>query len=197
MKKIPSLFKRDFTKPGNPLTSEYNDGVQWVLDGEGQATRKYDGTSCLIKDGILWKRYEVKQGKEAPYGFVLADKDEITGKTFGWVEVGNGSEDKWHREAWENYHNKDNPVPGTYELVGPKVQSNPEKYETHTLICHDEAQVLFPPVGFNDLQEWLKDKDIEGIVWHHHDGRMVKIKKSDFRIKRTPNQPTKADKGEY
>jgi hypothetical protein len=26
-------------------------------------------------------------------------------------------------------------------------------------------------------------KDIEGIVWHHPDGRMVKIKKKDFGYK--------------
>lgn len=185
MKKIPSLFKRDFTQPGNPLTTEYNDGVEWVLNGEGVATRKYDGTSCLIKDGMLWKRYEVRQGKETPYGFMLADKDENTGKVFGWVEVGNGNEDKWHREAWESLPDSYKNRPGTYELVGPKVQSNPEKYETHTLVCHDEAQVLFPPVGFDEIQEWLAPQDIEGIVWHHPDGRMVKIKKSDFRLRRT------------
>jgi hypothetical protein len=28
--------------------------------------------------------------------------------------------------------------------------------------------------------DYLRDKPIEGIVWHHEDGRMVKIKKADF-----------------
>jgi hypothetical protein len=28
------------------------------------------------------------------------------------------------------------------------------------------------------------DHNIEGIVWHHSDGRMVKIKAKDFGIKR-------------
>jgi hypothetical protein len=45
-----------------------------VLDGEGVATRKYDGT-CVMFDGDgWWARREVKPGKTAPAGFV-ADRD--------------------------------------------------------------------------------------------------------------------------
>ena len=40
------------------------------------------------------------------------------------------------------------------------------------------------PRSFNELREWLKDRDIEGIVFHHPDGRMGKIKKRDFGQKR-------------
>jgi hypothetical protein len=184
MKKIPTLFKRDFTQPRHPITPEYNDGVEWVLQGEGKATRKYDGTCALIRGGQLYKRYELKPGKQAPYGFEQVDYDEATGKGYGWLEVGNGSEDRYFREAWNNLPDQYKSVGGTYELVGPKVQSNPEKYEDHRLIWHKDAQVLFPPVSFDELRDWLDDKDIEGVVWHHPDGRMVKIKKKDFGLKR-------------
>lgn len=34
------------------------------------------------------------------------------------------------------------------------------------------------------LRSYLANKDIEGIVWHHPDGRMVKIKGKDFGLKR-------------
>lgn len=183
MRKIPTLFKRDFDNNG-AIIDEYNEGTEWVQQGEGKATRKYDGTSVLIRDGKMYKRFELRPGKTAPVNFELADHDEVTGKSFGWLPVGDGPEDKWHREAWDNYRYKDDPIPGTYELVGPKIQGNPEGYDTHTLIWHEEAQVLFPPVTFDGLREWLDDKDIEGIVWHHPDGRMVKIKKKDFRLKR-------------
>jgi hypothetical protein len=166
------------------IIPEYSEGTEWVQQGEGTATRKYDGTSVLIEDGVMWKRHELKPGKEAPYGFRVADKDETTGKTMGWVEVGNGNEDKWHREAWEN--TPDNfKANGTYELVGPKIQGNPENYDSHVLIWHEQAQILpDAPVEFEALKKWLEDKDIEGIVWHHPDGRMVKIKKKDYRLKR-------------
>lgn len=183
MKKITTLFKRDFENKGE-ITSEYNEDTEWVQHGEGVATRKYDGTSCLIRNGRLYKRHEIRPGKETPDGFELVDHDETTGKSFGWVPVGGGPENKWHREAWGNLPDNYKDVPGTYELVGPKIQGNPEHYETHQLIWHKDAQVIFPPVTFNELREWLDDRDIEGVVWHHSDGRMVKIKKKDFRLKR-------------
>jgi len=40
------------------------------------------------------------------------------------------------------------------------------------------------PRKFEEIKAYLADKDIEGIVWHHPDGRMVKIKKKDFGYKR-------------
>lgn len=184
MKKIPTLFKRDFSNNGI-IIDEYSDGTEWVLNGEGTATRKYDGTNVMVRGGKLYKRYELKAGKEAPYGFEVADRDETTGKTMGYVEVGNGNEDKWHREAVGDPDHVDLPD-GVYELLGPKVQGNPEKSGKHYL--HDfmrNAEVYENvPTGFNDLKQWLEDKDIEGIVWHHADGRMVKIKKKDYRLKR-------------
>jgi hypothetical protein len=184
MKKIPTLFKRDFDNNG-VIMDEYSDGTEWVLAGEGVATRKYDGTSVLIRDGKMYKRYELRAGKEAPYGFELADKDETTGKSMGWVEVGNGNEDKWHREGCGGDPDNVDLPNGTYELVGPKVQGNPEKSEQHTLVKHSEAeQYEDVPLTFEGLRNWLDDKDIEGLVWHHPDGRMVKIKKKDYRLKR-------------
>src|SRR5262249_44568274 len=102
-------------------------GAEWVLAGEGVATRKWDGTCCLIRDGKLYKRYEakvrfataddpeqgcigVRDGKSEgflyvgfpPYGFELAcEPDPRTGKVQGWVPVSNDKpEDRWHREGW-------------------------------------------------------------------------------------------------
>ena len=178
------MFERDFTNNG-AIMDKYSEGTDWVLGGEGVATRKYDGTCCLIRDGKYYKRYELKVGREAPYGFELADTDEKTGKSMGWVEVGNGSEDKWHREATGGLTESIDLPNGTYELLGPKVQGNPDKYEEHTLVAHKDATVYENvPLGFKELKDWLTDKDIEGLVWHHPDGRMVKIKKKDYRIKR-------------
>lgn len=199
MKKIPTLFKRDFTKNGQ-IYDEYADGTDWVLRGEGVATRKYDGTSALIRDGKMYKRYEYKDGKTPPIDFEEADYDETTGKHVGWVQVGWGSEDKWHREAIGGDPDKSNIHDGYFELVGPKVQSNPEHYDHHQLVQFGgerPVNSLVPrvetlhsvPTGFEELSQFLEDKDIEGIVWHHPDGRMVKIKKKDFGLRRvqTPN----------
>lgn len=188
MKKIPTLFKRDFSQPRHPIIPEYNDGVEWVLNGEGVATRKYDGMCCMVRDHKLYKRYEVKGGRVAPPDFEQVAYDEETGKAYGWVQVGWGSEDKYFREAIENHGGDlDNVrlMDGTYELLGPKVQSNPENFSKHLLKKHSLAtEYEDAPTGFDELRQWLEDKNIEGIVWHHPDGRMVKIKKKDFGLKR-------------
>lgn len=181
MKKIITLFERDFENNPRLVTKKVNPEAQWVIDGEGKATKKYDGTCCLVENGKLWKRYEVKKGKEEPYGFRLADFDKKTGKKQGWVEVGNGNEDKWHREAIDGNPDKIDLPNGTYELIGEKIQGNPEKVTGHFLVAHKSADE-YPdvPRSFEGIKEWLKDKDMEGLVFHHTDGRMVKIKKRDF-----------------
>lgn len=174
MKKIRCLFKRDFDNDGK-ITKEYEEGADWVVNGEGKATRKYDGTCCLIKDNVLFKRREVKNGKEIPKDFIaVTDADYNTGKIMGWMPL--DEHDKYHHEAFV-----EGLPDGTYELCGPKVASNPEKMPKHTLISHAHADVLENvPTDYDGVKEYLKDIEIEGIVWHHPDGRMVKIKKKDF-----------------
>jgi hypothetical protein len=184
VKKIVSLFQRNYD--GDRLVrNEVVPGAEWVLLGEGVATRKYDGTCCLIRGGRLYKRFEVKAGGKAPGDFEPAtDVDEVTGKQQGWVPVGDGPDDCWHREAFAAIAVE--LVDGaTAELCGPKVQGNPEKLAKHTLIFHSSAERLPDcPRDFDGLKAYLASKDIEGIVWHHSDGRMVKVKKRDFGLKR-------------
>ena len=181
MKKIPTIFKRDPKNMKNIL-KEINPECQWVFNGEGVATRKYDGTCVLIEsDKKYYKRREIKKDKPFPQGFIPISFDPNTEKTVGWIEVDpNDKENKWHMEAF----NSNLPM-GTYELCGPKIQGNPEGLDCHCLIYHKTAeQYSNVPRTFNELAEWLKEKDIEGIVFHHPDGRMGKIKKKDFGFKR-------------
>lgn len=184
MKKIISLFQRNYD--GNrQVRDEVVPGAEWVLAGEGVATRKYDGTCCLVERGKLYKRYEVKPGGTTPYRFLPANEiDPATGKLQGWVEVGNGSEDKWHREAVGGDPDHVELMDGTYELVGPKIQGNPEHYDEHKLVDHSFADEVDAPRTFEELKAWFPHQDIEGVVWHHPDGSMVKIKQKDFGLKR-------------
>ena len=76
---------------------------------------------------------------------------------------------------------------GTYELVGEKVQSNPERITGHLLVKHGIEVIDLLSLDFEYLKEYLSnpDNDIEGIVFHHKsDNRMCKLRKSDFGIKR-------------
>ena len=150
---------------------------EWVLAGEGKATKKHDGTCCLLKNNILYKRYELLKGKNAPKDFEpCTEFDEITGKQQGWVPVGYGPEDQWHRAAADALAGKE----GTYELCGPKIQGNPEGLMDHRLIQHGYFTYDDVPRTFEGLKSWLEERDIEGLVFYHPDGRMAKIKKKDF-----------------
>lgn len=180
MKKIPTLFKRNPMRR-KEILPELHPDCAWVAKGEGVATRKYDGTCCKIDENGYWKRREVKKNKPDPEGFILVQVDENTGKRIGWVLV-NASckEDQWHMEAY-----RENLEYGTYELCGPKVQGNPESYSRHVLVAHAAAEKHTDvPRTFDGLRGYLLDKDIEGLVFHHPDGRMAKIKKRDYGQKR-------------
>jgi hypothetical protein len=127
VKKIPTLFERDWNGDRSRVVNKVNPACQWVIDGEGIPTRKLDGTCCLVRAGKLYKRRELRAGEEAPIGFLQADYEAETGKTFGWVPVGEGPEDRYHREALSFWTATMIPLwDGTYELVGPKIQGNPE-----------------------------------------------------------------------
>lgn len=64
MKKTPSLFCRNYAGDGL-VRDEVVVGSEWVLAGEGRATVKYDGTSCLVRDGKLYRRHDRKPNKQA------------------------------------------------------------------------------------------------------------------------------------
>jgi hypothetical protein len=181
MQKIISLYQRDYST--RLVIDEVVLSAEWVLRGEGVATRKYDGTCCLVEDGKLWKRYEVAARRTPPPGFQAADEvDVVTGKQQGWVPVADGPEDRWHREALSGAPWLTN---GTYELVGPKVNGNPEHFQRHVLVLHGAVILASAPRSFEALRDYLAERDYEGIVWHHGpDGAMVKIKGRDFGIRR-------------
>lgn len=189
MKKIPTIFDRDWAGDRSRVVDVPHPDCGWVFAGEGWATRKIDGTCCMVRGGVLFKRREASASallsKPIP-NFEVAEHDSVTDKVVGWVPVSDGPEDRWHREAFEHLHDRQD---GTYELVGPKIQGNPEGYVEHALIPHNGPLLAFigeeePERDFQSLKEWLAIRDIEGLVFHHSDGRMAKIKRRDFGLDR-------------
>ena len=192
MRKIPSLFVRDFSvrwpDGGHRVRDEVNPECAWVAAGEGRATRKWDGQAVLVKDGLVFVRHDAKRGRTPPAEFVPAQPapDPVSGHWPGWVPA-TGPAARYVLEAIEWARETlfdDRPVPdGTYEAVGPSIATrhgvNPERLERHVLVAHG-ADAVDAPRDFGGLLEWLRGLPIEGVVWHHPDGRMAKIKKADF-----------------
>jgi hypothetical protein len=182
MKKIPTLFVRD-SEDMSKVTEEVHPDCQWVLDGEGIATRKYDGTCVMLdEEGDWWARREVKKGKDHPPNFSLEEYDPNTGKSVGWEPMAQSPFAKFHNQVLERATG--DILPGTYELCGPKINRGPDGFSEHVLVMHgadvipDEAHRDYDSI--RDLVIQLGEQGWEGIVWHHPDGRMAKLKARDF-----------------
>jgi hypothetical protein len=171
MQKIPTMFVRDESKPGHPVMNQIKPECQWVLDGEGVATEKRDGTNVKVEFGQLFKRQKPKARDYDDASYVPCDRANPA--------------DRW---AYEGFDYMAQPVPdGIYELVGPKIQGNPDKYTTHALMSVVPPSASLTPLGdvprtFDGLRQYLADRPIEGLVFHHPDGRMAKIKRRDFGL---------------
>jgi len=179
MRKIPTLFQRD-PDDLRRVSREVHPDCQWVLAGEGVPTRKYDGTCVRLDDaGQWWARREVKAGKSEPAGFEAVQTDPATGKTMGWEPMAQSAFAKFFEEARAG-----DEKPGTYELCGPKVNGDPEKLGVHRLVSHATAEEFDGvPRDFDGLMTWLlAHPEFEGVVWHHPDGRMAKLKVRDARV---------------
>lgn len=184
--KIPTVFQR--TPDRRHVAPEITPGCEWVFMGQGVETRKFDGTCVRITHGWydgpqieVWMRREVGKGKTPPPYFHVISTDEVTGKTVGWEPYGQTGFAKFIEEAVDGKHTTELPE-GTYELCGPKINGNPEGFDHHVLVRHGQEVLTGVPLSFSGLRDWLARHEFEGIVWHHPDGRMAKLKRRDFPV---------------
>jgi hypothetical protein len=179
VKKIPTIFVRDETVKGHPVVDQVKPECQWVLDGEGIATRKFDGTNVKVENGQLFKRQKPKDRDYDEASYVPCRRDD--------------SADRWAFEAYDReyvpggmMHGDVPPADGIYELLGPKVQGNPEEIPEHVMwrvVPYDPMLVVHvPDRSFDGLRAYLSAQRFEGLVFHHPDGRMAKIKRRDFGL---------------
>ena len=204
MKKTPIVFLMDYEK--DHLTPAVRPGCEWVVEGQGTATVKFDGQAARWQDGQLWKRYDRKLTKQAqsrynrgqdlgeiredlfktpPAGFEPCEPtpDPVSYHWPGWVPVDrNNPADKWMVEALD--HVEEPLVEGaTYELVGPSLALNIYGLSRHALWRHGQETLDLPDRSFEGLRKVLEERaDIEGIVFHHPDGRMAKLRRKDFKL---------------
>lgn len=202
MKKTPIVFVMDYDR--DALTPVVRKGLEWVAAGEGIATVKVDGSAALWKGGRLWKRYDRKLSKSSqlrldrgqdlgpirdelfkvpPPGFepCEAKPDPVSFHWPGWVPISETDPaDKWHREALAQAGVLEEGQ--TYELVGASLSDNPYGLARHELWRHGHEAVDLPGRSFEQLRDYLASANVEGLVFHHPDGRMAKIRRKDFGL---------------
>lgn len=204
MRKIPTLFERD--QETRLVTDIVTPGCEWVFEDSNNviATRKWDGTACMVKNNEIWKRYDCKKGKNPPPGFIPSQPpDIITEHWPGWVKCDhNNPEDQYHFEGLLSLYKKEfdfianydpfiHLLSGTYELIGEKIHGNPEKIKGHDLIYYCSMSNTIPvgKISYETIKEYLETHDIEGIVFYNssldfRNNQICKIKKKDFGFKR-------------
>ena len=184
MKKIPTLFKREFE--GHKIvgiTKDVISDMEWVLEGEGVATVKIDGACCAIIDGEFYKRYDAKKGKTPPKGAIpCGDPDPVTGHWPHWVKVdANDPADRWFIEAEKNARYQYTQMVNyrTYEAIGKHFNGNPYKLGYDTLVPHG-GEIVEVPRTFEGIRDYLENHYIEGLVFWLDGEPKCKIKRSDF-----------------
>lgn len=206
MKKIPTLFERVYENHKVvDILPKVTEGMEWVLDGEGVATVKIDGSCCAIINGEFYKRYDAKKGRKIPEGAIKCqdEADPITGHLPCWVKCDrNNPADKWFWEAYDGYREQGkieitngglasgkisetrefalpNVTDGTYEAVGKHFNGNPYELDFDTLVRHGETKVYVERT-FDGIKKFLSKNYIEGIVFWKDGQPQCKIKRSDF-----------------
>lgn len=187
-RKMTALFEID--RVAHVGTDVINENSAWVFTETAVATVKRDGTGVLVTaDGEILVRRSVKKGKRVPIGFRLAETDAFTGHMFGVEPMAQSSFKTVLEEALDA---ADKPLePGTFELCGPKVNGNPEGFDTHILIRHGseilpvipDMRTVNPDEAFGllkDIFAELKTQGVEGVVWWGEGDKRVKLRVKDF-----------------
>ena len=208
MKKIPTLFERQYENHKVVgITDKVTPGCECILEGAGVATIKWDGSACAIIGEVLYKRYDAKKGKPIPENAIKCQEeaDPVTGHLPCWVPIdANNPADKWFIKAFENTFAPHLITKGdgviieapsaTYEAIGPHFQGNPYGLEHDSVVRHGSDIITFEPRNlrsFDGLREYLKFKEVEGIVFWVNGKPLCKIKRSDFGFE----WPIKEDHG--
>lgn len=154
MDKIPTLFVRDPAANFKRLTRDYAEGLSAEIVSALRPTAKWDGTCVKWEGGQLFPRYhEAFRPMALPF-------------------------DNLHRDALAVAQPSEGD--GTYELCGPKVQSNPHGFPTFTFVKHGALTLEGVPVDWDGLALYLATCPYEGVVWWDSTKPVCKIKRRDF-----------------
>ena len=187
MPKIESPFVRKEINGKYVVTPEISYGYDWVFnDTDVIATEKLNGTnvSIIIENGKITRVFN----RTAEIPFFNKGSQHII---FGVMES--------FCRGYTNF------TDGQYfgELIGPKLQGNPYKLEQHLWIPFDsyvKEHLAYKSWGkyskdFGTISNWFKTdlfslyfkrrhegevSKPEGIVFHHKDGRMAKLRGDMF-----------------
>ena len=182
MQKIETIFDR---AENFRVMSKIRVGTEWVFAREGIATEKIDGTNIRIT--VVAGKIAKVEKRSNP-----TREEKALGREPGYIDAHESDPSDKHIFRAVNGTDASKLVDGVYpcEAIGPKIQGNPLQLSNPTCYLFTVSPVVIAdvPRTFEGLQEFFKNFDsryspghrAEGIVFHHPDGRMAKIKVKDF-----------------
>ena len=178
MKKIPTLFEREFENHRVvSIKDVLTPGTEEAFL-HGDATIKVDGSCCAIIDGMFCKRYDAKKGKKPPAGAIpCSEPDPVTGHHPHWVHVNpDNPSDRWFLKALCNTPEVHD---GTYEAIGKHFNGNPYGLCDDILERHGVIKVNVERT-FDGVRKYREENNIVGLVFWLNGEPVCKIKRSDF-----------------
>lgn len=186
MEKIKTIFERNWE-----TDRKVTDKLLVDFDFENAvATEKLDGMNIrvTVRSGYVVRVEKRRNPSKAEKALGIVDPWYVDADA-------NLPDDKWIFDAVN--HTDFTTVPDgewSAEAMGKNIQGNPLNLAENRVFIFSlpewRAKITFErvPHTYAELKEWLavqrsrigNDAPIEGIVWHHPDGTMVKIKRKDF-----------------
>jgi len=203
MKKIPTILPKNPENLGEVIPGS-------LMPNIDHFKLKIDGTATMIKDGIPYCRFDLKKfrkkrGKliefsdeelkaKLPKGAIpCQEADEKSGHWPHWIPV--LDTEPSHKHIIEGFNNLKEKIDGTYECIGPKLQTNPHEEDYHIWIPHFHDNLTIKDIDIEKLykennayeffKEYFKDFPFEGLVaYNKEDEPIGKIRRSDFGYKK-------------
>jgi len=154
-----------------------------------KATGKIDGTGCIVKDGALFKKRDLKTPEaraNPPSGWIETGRDQGTGHLIGFMPLDKTNKsDQWHIAC----HTSDDHIMVldasrgfndlqykevlttslnglSVEVVGPNFQKNPHNLAMHCVTLHGDILLNnFPDLTQSDsdllqrIKDWFDSSD--------------------------------------
>lgn len=195
--KIPTIFQKNVLNLSLVIDSPIMEGIKYFKV-------KINGTTCMIKDGIPYCKYDIKlfriKNNERIYltkeeldnkipvdSISCEEPDFLSGHWPHWVKLSKANPNhKYILEAYDNLLIKD--IDGTYEAIGPKIQGNLHNEDYHIMIPHF-AKELDVKINMEDytldpfryFQIALEDFNWEGLIaYNEKDEPIGQIRRSHF-----------------
>jgi len=204
LSKIGPIFEYVYDERGRPTGQTIDKVVEELQNNKNnkkniKVTAKTDGTCCLIKDGKIYARQDVKDISKAPEDWFPTagiEKDK-GGHIIGFRPFDIKKGDKWHLMAIERgndcdrarflefnnntkkfyyiMRNIDEFNGKTCELVGPRVNGNKHQLTSHAYIIHGSVEVDAEWQTHDRIRQWLDGEGVmyEGIVIHNFDNNKL------------------------